>query len=65
MVYNGDPLLIELTLKIHDNPLKLFLNGGTTITMVDMPKILEHKFNFKLIIDFLHGDFHVNRLYIK
>ncbi|XP_050883814.1 uncharacterized protein LOC127087020 [Lathyrus oleraceus] len=63
MVYNGDHLTNELPLKIRDNPLKLFFNGGTTITMVDRSEILEHKFDFKPIVDFLHEDFQVNHLY--
>lgn len=63
MVYNGDPLTNGVPLKICDNPLKLFFNGGTTVTMLEMSKIHAHKFDFKPLMDFLHGDFKVNRLY--
>lgn len=51
MIYNGEPILNDLPFKICDNPLNLFLNGGTTITMIDMPKIITHKFDFKPIIN--------------
>ncbi|CAK8538744.1 unnamed protein product [Lathyrus sativus] len=63
MVYNGDPLNNDLALKVCDNPLKLVFNGGTTVTVVDMPEIPAYQFCFKPIVDFLHGDFRVNRLY--
>ncbi|CAK8535757.1 unnamed protein product [Lathyrus sativus] len=63
MVYNGDPLNNNIPLKICENPLKLFFNSGTTITMVDLPEIPPHQFHFKPVVDFLHEDFQVNRLY--
>lgn len=52
-----------LDFKICNNPLKVFFHGGTTITMLDMPEIPMHNFDFKPIVNFLHGDFQVNRLY--
>ncbi|CAK8537800.1 unnamed protein product [Lathyrus sativus] len=63
MVYNGDPLNNDLALKVCDNLLKLVFNGCTTVTMVDMPETPAYQFCFKPIVDFLHGDFQVNRLY--
>ncbi|KAI5397556.1 hypothetical protein KIW84_063393 [Lathyrus oleraceus] len=63
MVYNCDPTMNDLAFKICDNPLKVFFHGGTTITMLDMPEIPMHNFDFKPIVNFLHRDFHVNRLY--
>lgn len=63
MVYNGDSLTNELPFKIRDNPLKLFFNYGTTVTLVDVSETQAHQFDFKPIINFLHGDFQVNHLY--
>ncbi|KAL5080024.1 hypothetical protein RYX36_008445, partial [Vicia faba] len=65
MVYNREPLINDLPLKLCDNKLKLFFNGTTSITSIDMPNIPIHKFKFKPFVEFLNGDFDVDRLYGK
>ncbi|KAL5078826.1 hypothetical protein RYX36_007247 [Vicia faba] len=52
-----------MPLKVCDNKLKLFFNGTTTITSIDMPKILVHKFKLKPFAKFLNRDFDVDCLY--
>lgn len=63
MVYNGEPQINDLPLKVFDNEVKLSFNGTISITSTDMPDIPLHKFNFKQFGDFLHEDFQVDRLY--
>ncbi|XP_058723407.1 uncharacterized protein LOC131595139 [Vicia villosa] len=45
MVYNGEPLINDLPLKVCDNNYKLFFNATTIITSIDMPKVPLHTFN--------------------
>ncbi|KAL5052781.1 hypothetical protein RYX36_033463, partial [Vicia faba] len=63
MVYNREPQINDLPLKVCDNKLKLFFNGTTVITSIDMLDTPVHTFKFKPFVDFLNGDFDVDRLY--
>ncbi|CAL5186562.1 unnamed protein product [Lathyrus oleraceus] len=63
MVYNGDPRINDLLLKVCDNKFKLLFNGTTAITTIDMLEISLHKFKFKPFGDFSNGAFEVDRLY--
>ncbi|KAL5066319.1 hypothetical protein RYX36_028056 [Vicia faba] len=56
-------MLCDMPVKVYDNKYKLFFNRSTTITVVDIPDIPQHKFNFKSFTDFQNGDFIVDRLY--
>ncbi|KAL5077195.1 hypothetical protein RYX36_016179 [Vicia faba] len=47
MVYNCETMLYDMPVKVCDNKYKLFFNRSTTITVVDIPDIPQHKFNFK------------------
>ena len=63
MVYNGEPQIYDLLLKVCDKKFKLFFNGTTAVTAIDMLDIPLQKFNFKPFGDFMNGDFVVDRLY--
>lgn len=63
MVYKGEPQIYDLPLKLCDNKFKLFFNGTTTVTIIDLPYIPLQKFIFKPFGDFMNGDFVVDRLY--
>ncbi|KAL5100399.1 hypothetical protein RYX36_004726, partial [Vicia faba] len=63
MVYNGETMYNDTPVKVCDNKYNLFFNHSITITVVDIPYIPQHKFNFKSFTDFQNGNFIVDRLY--
>ncbi|KAL5056882.1 hypothetical protein RYX36_028486 [Vicia faba] len=49
--------------EVCDNNLKFLFTNRTAITNIDIPEIPQHKFFYKLIVDFLTGNFQPERLY--
>ncbi|XP_058746000.1 uncharacterized protein LOC131618861 [Vicia villosa] len=63
IMYNGEPIDNEGPLKVCSHPLKLVLNGGTTMMKAELPDIPTHKFIFHPIDNFLKGTYKHDMLY--
>ncbi|XP_058767403.1 uncharacterized protein LOC131641098 [Vicia villosa] len=63
IMYNGEPVDNEGPLKVCSHPLKIVLNGGTTMMKAVLPDIPTHKFIFHPIEDFLKGNYKHDILY--
>lgn len=63
-MYNGEPLKNDSPFKSCDNHLEILFTTASTVCKNDVPNILAHQFNFKLIFEFLNGTFNPDYLYV-